>query len=55
MKYCNYCKKEVESKGEKGCSSACGMNCNDCCYYCARHGLTQGVIAVLKGQLTNPS
>jgi len=55
MKYRKYCNKEVESKGEKGCYSQCGMNCNDCCYYCGRHGLTQGVIAVIDGKLTNPS
>jgi|SRR6185369_4866206 len=55
MKYCNYCNKEVKSKGEIGCYSECGRDCNDCCSQCNRHGLTQGVIAVVEGKLTSPS
>jgi hypothetical protein len=55
MKYCSNCKKEVKSKGEQGCHSKCGMNCNDCCASCGNHGLTEAVIAVIDGKLTNPS
>ncbi|CAI2197444.1 19285_t:CDS:2, partial [Funneliformis geosporum] len=45
----------VKSKGEVGCYSECGRDCNDCCSQCNRHGLTQGVIAVVEGKLTSPS
>lgn len=55
MKYCSYCKEEVKSRGEVGCYSECGRDCQDCCSKCNRHGLTQGVIAVIQGKLTNPS
>jgi len=55
MKYCSYCKKEVRSKGEATCHSACGANCHDCCSECGRHGLIQGTIAVIEGKYTNPS
>lgn len=55
MKYCTYCDKEVKSRGETGCYSECGRDCNDCCSQCNRHGLTQGVIAVIQGKLTSPS
>jgi len=55
MKYCSYCEKEVKSRGETGCYSECGRDCNDCCSECNRHGLTQGVIAVIQGKLTRPT
>lgn len=55
MKYCPNCKKEVLSKGEKGYSSMCGQNCQDCCAECEEHVLVPSPLAVIRGNFRNPS